>query len=1098
MPYRIKMLSGEGWRSWLLGISLFLPILVGLLPIPASASPANSFLDPLEEGAPALPTIPSLPLLPVLMPSRLDLLPDLGDPLPPILSAPDSASSPAAESAGESTPAVEEAASSPTAEATAEPTATDGSAAAVQESSVQAAEGCPSVSIGLEVLVIAVQPTDSQTTLPAIQQSLEFQGTPYSVFVASPRPSDPAADRLANLLSLECEGFYQAIILGNGQAAYADPTAGWQSALTDAEWRTLWEYERDFGVRQATWYTYPTAEYGFQPPTGGFDTTANPIQASFTGPGRTTFSYANTANPVTIKNAWAYQAKPLDGNTSSLLLDSDGNALGAIKTYPDGTQNLALTFDSNPFVQHQLVLAYGVINWVTGGLFLGERHIFLSPQVDDVFLDAHIWEEGTACGADTEQNNAFYRMTADDLQAVIDWQTARRGQPTTAAFRFDFAFNGEGTTGIYNPDTLTPMAVEHQALFKWINHTFTHANLDEVSYAEAYDEFEQNNQTAQQLGLSTYTRHNLVTPDVSGLENPAAMQAAFDTGVRNVVTDASRTGYDNPAPNVGIYNPHQSSILMIPRHANNLFYNVTNPAQWTEEYNCIYRAFWGRDLAYDEILENESAVLLRFMLIGDMDPLMFHETNLRAYDGSRTLLSDLLDRALGKYDALFSLPVLSPTMNNLAVRMAQRMAYRSAAVSATLIRGEQITIRAQAAALVPVTGLDLAGAESYGGQPIAHIDVGAGETVVIPLRPQAGDDSYTVAEGSTLTVPAPGVLANDSDPQGDPLTASLLTGPTHGTLTLRSDGSFDYAHDGSETVSDSFVYEARDSGGAASNPSTVTITVTPVNDAPLAVDDAYSMSQLDLVLVVPTPGVLANDTDAEGDPLTASLVSGPSRGTVLLESDGSFIYTPLPGLTTFTDSFTYLAHDGAAESNAATVSITVNVPVELSLDPTASPTAIPSPTSPPPSVTPPPATATTVPTAVPSATDTPVPSPTSPPSTPTATDTPVPSPTSPPSTPTPANTSPAVLNDAYTMNRTQASLIIPAPGVLANDSDAEGDTLTASLVGGPSRGTVVLQPDGSFVYTPLPSLTGFSDTFTYLARDGSAESNIATVTIRVD
>ena len=1072
MRHRTEVRPGEMWRSWLLGVSLFLSILVGLLPIPAGASPSNSFLDPLEEGAPTLPTIPSLPLLPVLMPSRFDLLPDLGDPLPPILSAPDSASSPADEVA----------ASSPTPEATVEATAADGGEAGVQQSSVQAVEGCPSVSIGLEVLVIAVQPTDSQTTLPAIQQALEFQGTPYSVFVASPRPSDPAADRLANLLSFECEGFYQAIILGNGQAAYADPAAGWQSALTDAEWRSLWEYERDFGVRQATWYTYPTAEYGFQPPTGGFDTTVNPIQASFTGPGRTTFSYANTAKPVTIRNAWAYQAKPLDGNTSSLLLDGDGNALAAIKTYPDGTQNLALTFDSNPFVQHQLVLAYGVIHWVTGGLFLGERHIFLSPQVDDIFLDAHIWEEGTACGTDTEQNNALYRMTADDLQAVIDWQTARRSRPTTSAFRFDFAFNGEGTTGIYDPDTLTPMAVDRQTLFKWINHTFTHANLDEVSYAEAFDEIDRNSQTAQQLGLSTFTRRNLVTPDVSGLENPAAMQAAFDAGVRNVVTDASRTGYDNPAPNVGIYNPHQPSILMIPRHANNLFYNVTNPAQWTEEYNCIYRTFWGRDLAYDEILENESAVLLRFMLIGDMDPLMFHETNLRAYDGSRTLLSDLLDRLLDKYNALFSLPVLSPTMNNLAVRMAQRMAYRSAAVSATLIRGEQITIRANGAALVPLTGLSLAGAENYGGQAIAHVDVGAGETVVIHLRPQAGADSYTVAEGNTLTVSAPGVLANDSDAQGDPLAASLVTGPTHGTLTLQSDGSFIYTHDGSETVSDTFVYEARDSGGA-SDPSTVRITVTPVNDAPLAADDAYSMGALDLVLVVPAPGVLANDSDAEGDPLTASLARGPSRGTVILQPDGSFVYTAVPALEDFTDTFTYRAHDGAADSEEATVSISVAAANPLA---NPSPTPSPAPTLTPTSSPPPPSTPTPTETEAnrPALTPTPTSSP-PPPSTPTPTS-------------TPANSAPLARDDGYSMSRTDPALAIAAPGVLGNDSDADGDALTVTLVSGPSRGTVILQPDGSFVYTPLPSLTGFSDTFTYRARDGSAESNIATVTIRVD
>lgn len=93
------------------------------------------------------------------------------------------------------------------------------------------------------------------------------------------------------------------------------------------------------------------------------------------------------------------------------------------------------------------------------------------------------------------------------------------------------------------------------------------------------------------------------------------------------------------------------------------------------------------------------------------------------------------------------------------------------------------------------------------------------------------------------------------------------------------------------------------------------------NTAPAAAGDAYTVDE-DSVLNVAAPGVLANDTDAENDPLTAVLDSGPSHGALDLNSDGSFTYTPNPNYTG-TDSFTYRANDGAVDSDSATVTITV-------------------------------------------------------------------------------------------------------------------------------------------------------------------------------
>ena len=136
----------------------------------------------------------------------------------------------------------------------------------------------------------------------------------------------------------------------------------------------------------------------------------------------------------------------------------------------------------------------------------------------------------------------------------------------------------------------------------------------------------------------------------------------------------------------------------------------------------------------------------------------------------------------------------------------------------------------------------------------------------------------------------------------------------YGTLTLdTADGSFSYVHDGGETVSDSFTYRAND-GTSNSNVATVTITVTPVNDPPVAQDDGHPVQSSGVITVPASTGVLANDTDAEGSSLTAVLVDNVSHGALALNTDGSFTYTH-DGSATSVDSFTYRANDGAATSN---------------------------------------------------------------------------------------------------------------------------------------------------------------------------------------
>ena len=180
-----------------------------------------------------------------------------------------------------------------------------------------------------------------------------------------------------------------------------------------------------------------------------------------------------------------------------------------------------------------------------------------------------------------------------------------------------------------------------------------------------------------------------------------------------------------------------------------------------------------------------------------------------------------------------------------------------------------------------------------------------------------------VAEGFTFIEDTPlsgNVLSNDSDPDGDLLTAALVTGPTQGTLVLNANGSFTYSPALNYNGADSFVYSASDGKGGTAN-ATVSLTGTPVDDLATAVADSYSTAVDTPLTVEASRGVLANDRDPEGDPFSASLVTGPTNGTLSLNPDGSLAYAPNAGFVG-QDSFTYQITGGSS----AEVRVSVTMP----------------------------------------------------------------------------------------------------------------------------------------------------------------------------
>jgi hypothetical protein len=257
-------------------------------------------------------------------------------------------------------------------------------------------------------------------------------------------------------------------------------------------------------------------------------------------------------------------------------------------------------------------------------------------------------------------------------------------------------------------------------------------------------ELTSNDGVMQKYAFGPYDRTSLITPDISGLANAPVMQAAVDWGIGQIVCDATQASCPPAVPNAGLSNPVVPAMFMIPRLATNLYANVSTPDMWASSYNFLS----GATLTIDEIVDRESTTMLAHVLAGDIYPVMFHQANLKAYDGTHTLMTDLIDRVISKYAALRVLPIVSLQMDEMAARLRDRAARDAAGVTATIQPGKSITISAAQAIRVPVTGAVGTGAETYGAVTISRVSLTAGSQVTLPLVGAGTGDGGTDAAGS--------------------------------------------------------------------------------------------------------------------------------------------------------------------------------------------------------------------------------------------------------------------------------------------------------------------------------------------------------------
>jgi hypothetical protein len=215
---------------------------------------------------------------------------------------------------------------------------------------------------------------------------------------------------------------------------------------------------------------------------------------------------------------------------------------------------------------------------------------------------------------------------------------------------------------------------------------------------------------------------------------------------------------------------------------------------------------------------------------------------------------------------------------------------------------------------LPVNWSPLAFADSYTlleDQPLATVTL-----TITPVNddPLAIDDYFQTDEDTPIIVD---VLDNDSDVDGDNLTITGFTNPSHGSVNLNQDQTLTYTANPDWNGVDSFSYTVSDGYGGTAT-ATVTIGVQAVNDSPDAWDDAGWTDEDTAVNI----DVLANDIDAEEDTLQVTGVTGGASGSTTVEQDGRVTYTPNPNFFGH-DSFSYTVDDGEGGTDTATVWMTV-------------------------------------------------------------------------------------------------------------------------------------------------------------------------------
>lgn len=628
--------------------------------------------------------------------------------------------------------------------------------------SAPAANAATTPRIDLRVLIV----DDGQSPVRAIADRLSSTGIPYTTvnLADANRPTIDSAF-LSDTVNGTPRAKFQGVVLPDEAPFGAD----------SAEQTALETYERTYGIPQVDAYTWAHPEVGLDYST--YSGSLDGEQARITEAGKASwFGYLDGTftfedNLPADEESYGFVGTPREGFTSYVDTTVDGATGTLLGEYAhDGRRELVVTFAYNEHQQQFQLLARGIVEWLTGGVHLGEDRNYFAVHVDDILAPDARWDTERNCtpgdfdcvGGDGEGDGVGttpIRMTSDDAAYLANWQTQQ-------GFTLDLAYNAgageEWKTENGGTDALATKLLADKANYRWINHTYTHQFLGCVqdtstvpwtcaknadgstqymSRADISAEISNNYTWGLTNGLPL-DRTELVTGEHSGLktlpqqpaDNPNLAGALAANGVKWTASDNSRESEQRAV----------GSALTVPRYPMNVYYNTATKAEMADEYNWIYTSAadggsgicennptstclpepLDTDTGYeDHIVPQEARTDLGHALSNDPRPHYAHQSNL----AEDRILYPVLDKVLTDYRALFTAntPLENLRQSEIGTELQKRTAWRTAldAGRVTAYRtGTTVTVTAPSGTQIPVTAPEgtkrqlLLGSDTFGTQ----------------------------------------------------------------------------------------------------------------------------------------------------------------------------------------------------------------------------------------------------------------------------------------------------------------------------------------------------------------------------------------------